>query len=171
LFELSGKGNSIATKIDQDDGYDNCLWTNRVMESGKHRMSLKLADKDGDLNHFFGLVRDGAAWDKDHAQRSSTDAWYMRSDGELYGNGKANNYYAGDINEGQIVSMEADLDKGMLRFWVDGKQHGPGYMSGVEGRVRWAVSMYCKGGAAEIVPTPELQPWSASWVRPERREE
>ena len=45
--------------------------------------------------------------------------------------------------------MEADLDKGTLRFWVDGKQHSPGFMSGVEGRVRWAVTVFRKGGAAD----------------------
>ena len=58
--------------------------------------------------------------------------------------------------------MEADLDKGTLRFWVDGKPHGPGRSSGVTGRLRWAVILYYKGAAVEIVPTPELQPWSAS---------
>ena len=115
----------------------------------------------------FGLVRDGAAWDKEHFYKKRTDALYIAHDGGLYGNGKCGDDSAGQINEGQIVSMEADLDKGTLRFWVDGKQHGPGYSSGVTGRLRWAVSLYFKGGAVEIVPTPELQPWSASWVRPE----
>jgi hypothetical protein len=58
--------------------------------------------------------------------------------------------------------MEADLDKGTLRFWVDGKQHGSGFMSGVQGRMRWAVSLCFKGAVAEIVPTPELQRWVQS---------
>jgi hypothetical protein len=119
----------------------------------------------------FGLVRDGAAWDTAHYEEESTDAWYMYDPGELDGNGKQDDDSAGSIKEGQIVSMEAGLDKGTLRFWVDGKQHGLGFMSGVEGRVRWAVSMHRKGAGAEIVPTPELQPWSASWVPPERDEE
>ena len=123
------------------------------------------AEGNGCLDHMFGLVRDGAAWDKEHYFKDSTDAWYMSSYGRLFGNGKYIDDDAGDVNEGQIVSMEADLDKGTLRFWVDGKQHGPGFMSGVEGRLRWAICMVNKGGAAEIVPTPELQPWSASWVR------
>ena len=61
--------------------------------------------------------------------------------------------------------MEADSDNGTLRFWVDGKQHSPGFMSGVTGRVRWAVCLYYKGAAVAIVPIPELQPSSASWVR------
>ena len=110
------------------------------------------------LAHFFGLVRDGAAWDKDHRSRASTDGWYMGSyGGTLYGNGKCSSDEAGRIKEGQIVSMEADLDKGTLRFWVDGKPHGPGYSSGVTGRLRWAVCLYFKGAAVQIVPTPELQ--------------
>jgi len=166
IFELTGKDNIIATKIDQNN-YDNCLWANRVMESGKHRMSLKLIKGEvGDLYHFFGLVRDGAAWDKNHCNRASTDAWYMNSSGYLCGNGKRGDDYAGEINEGQIVSMEADLDKGTLRFWVDGKPHGPGHSSGVTGRLRWAVCLYRKGTAVEIVPTPELQPWTP-WVPPD----
>ena len=112
------------------------------------------------LAHFFGLVRDGAAWDKQHHPRASTDAWYMFDDGALYGNGKEEDDDAGEINDGQIVSMEADLDKGTLRFWVDGKPHGPGHSSGVTGRLRWAVCLADNGNAVQIVPTPELQPWS-----------
>ena len=121
-------------------------------------MSLKLMKGARSyLFHFFGLVRDGAAWDKEHHKRESTDAWYMEDGGRLWGNGKFSNEYAGRIKEGQIVSMEVDLDKGTLRFWVDGKPHGPGRSSGVTGRLRWAVSLYRKGGAVQIVPTPELQ--------------
>ena len=76
---------------------------------------------------------------------------------------------AGSRMAKQIVSMEADLDKGTLRFWVDGKPHSSGHSSGVGGRLRWAVGttgMYFKGAAVEIVPTPELQPWTP-WVPPE----
>ena len=122
-------------------------------------MSLKLMKGEGGgLFHYFGLVRDGAAWDKDHAEGDDADAWYMcNNGGALYGNGKFNDDYAGYIKEGQIVSMEADLDKGTLRFWVDGKPHGPGHSSGVTGRLRWAVSLWFKGGAVQIVPTPKLQ--------------
>ena len=141
------------------------------MESGKHRMSLKLIKGEGNsLLHFFGLVRDGVAWDKERHHSASTDAWYMRSSGTLWGNGKDGDDGAGDINEGQIVSMEADLDKGTLRFWVDGKPHGPGWGSGVTDRLRWAASVYFKGTAVEIVPTPELQPWTP-WVPPVRDED
>ena len=87
------------------------------MESGKHRISLKMIKGKGNgLQHYFGLVRDGAAWDKFHGLRESTDAWYMENFGSLYGNGKDCDDNAGDINEGQIVSMEVDFDKGTLRL-------------------------------------------------------
>jgi hypothetical protein len=135
------------------------------MDTGTHRISLKLERHTaGDLCHYFGLVRDGAECLKDHRHRA--DAWYMGSNlGELYGNGKYADDEAGEIHEGQIVSMEADLDKGTLRFWVDGVPHGPGVSHGVTGRLRWAVSLFCTGGSVKIVPTPDLQPWSlASWV-------
>ena len=124
------------------------------MESGKHRMSLKLIKGEGSgLGHYFGLVRDGAAWDKGHHTFESTDAWYMNSSGYLFGNGKNASDGAGEINDGQIVSMEADLDKGTLRFWVDGKLHGPDHSSGVAGRLRWALNLRDKGNAIQIVPT------------------
>ena len=67
--------------------------------------------------------------------------------------------YAGSIIEGQIISMIADLDKGTLRFWLDGQPHGPGWSSGVKGKLRWSVSVLYEGAAVQIVPTPELQPW------------
>ena len=90
--------------------------------------------------------------------------------GSLYGNGKEADNRAGKINPGQILTIEADLDKGTLRFWVAGKPHGPGYTSGVTGRLRFATSVYRKGNSVQIVPTPELQPW-APWVPPERDED
>ena len=168
IFELSGESNNTATKIDQDGNLKNYLWTAKVMESGKHRMSLKLMKGEADyLNHFFGLVHDGAAWDKDHGLRAGTGAWYLWNDKSgLYGNGKQGDDGADRINEGQIVSMEADLDKGTLRFWVDGKPHGPGWDSGVTDRLRWAVSLYFyyQSAAVEIVPTPELQPWTSKYA-------
>ena len=65
----------------------------------------------------------------------------------------------GSINDGQIISMIADLDKGTLRFWLDGQPYGPGWSSGVKGKLRWSVSV-CEDAAVQIVPTPELQPWT-----------
>ena len=60
----------------------------------------------------------------------------------LYGNGKLDSEAAGMMDDGQIISMIADLDKGTLRFWLDGQPHGPGWSSGVKGKLRWSVNMY-----------------------------
>jgi hypothetical protein len=166
---LTGEGYSIATKIDQDCNADNCLVTSRVFDSGKHRISFKLMQGEADdMNTYCGVVRDGPAWNVDHADSSRTTAWFVDSFcGCLYGNGKFNNNRAGKINSGQILTIEADLDKGTLRFWVAGKPHGSGYTSGVTGRLRFAIRVYRKGNSVQIVPTPELQPW----VLPERHED
>jgi hypothetical protein len=144
------------------------------MESGKHRISLKIEarDDESDLLHYFGLIRDGAAWNKSRCDDiDDPDAWYMSDNGCLYSNGGTGSEKAGHIKRGQIISVEADLDKGTLRFWVDGKQHGLGWSSGVTGRLRWAVCIVNEGGVVEILPTPPQQPWSASLIRPKIGEE
>ena len=97
----------MATKVDQDESFDNCLWSNRVMEFGKHRISLKLIQGEGiGLAHLFGLVCDGAEWNKFHGEKESTDAWYMVNyEGYLYGNGKLDDDRAGHIKHGSRLAQ------------------------------------------------------------------
>ena len=66
---------------------------------------------------------------------------------------------AGEVKVGQILSLELDMDAGTLKFWRGGKPHGPGWSSGVKGRLRWALTTIDKGEAVQIVPTPDLEPW------------
>ena len=80
----------------------------------------------------------------------------------ICGNDKEGGDKAGGINSGQVLAMQVDTDASTLKFWLDGKPHGPGYTSGVTGPLRWATIVDCKGNSVEIVPTPELQPW-APW--------
>jgi hypothetical protein len=73
------------------------------------------------MSTYCGVVRDGAAWNVDHANRSSTTGWFMESTfGSLCGNGidLGISLYnkAGRIKSGQILTIEADLDLGTLRF-------------------------------------------------------
>ena len=161
MFTLSGPDNCIATKIDQDEDDNNCMMTGPVMEgTGKHTISMKLGKGDAQyMGIFCGLARDGVACDKDYGLRRNTEAWYMNSySGALYGNGKFSDDKPGKIKEGQVLTMQVDLDAGTLKFWVDGKPHGTGWTSGVTGRLRWATSVYYKGNSVQIVPTPlELQ--------------
>jgi hypothetical protein len=88
--------------------------------------------------------------------------------GGLYGNGNYGGYgnEAGEVLKSQVLTMQVDLNKGTLKFWVDGISHGPGFARGVTGPVQWAVSMYGAGNTVQIVPTPELEPWK-EWVPPD----
>ena len=75
LFELSGPNNSIATKIDQDGDWNNCMMVGRVMgaRTGKHTISMKLARGRADYMAIFcGVVRDGAPCDERHFTEEST---------------------------------------------------------------------------------------------------
>merc|ERR1719162_1954986 len=78
VFKIS-EGN-IATKIGGGETGENNLCTTTVMESGQHRISIKLM-KGGaaGLRHLFGVVRDGRAWDAGLPESESTVAWYMDS--------------------------------------------------------------------------------------------
>merc|ERR1711865_831437 len=107
------------------------------------------------LSHFFGVVRDGRAWDSDAngLYSDSTDAWYMFDEGELWGNGKEYSDGAGGINDGQIISMIADLDKGTLRFWLDGQPHGPGWSSGVKGTTLECEYVFKRPGCSNCANT------------------
>ena len=161
IFVLTGIDDSVATKIDKNEEFDNCMMTGPVMEgTGKHTISMKLGQGDAeDMDISCGVVRDGVACDQWYGNKKNTEAWYMYSVyGSLCGNGKFNEDDAGEINDGQVLTMQVDLDAGTLKFWLDGKPHGPGWTSGVTGRLRWATCVAYKGNTVQIVPTPlELQ--------------
>ena len=141
--------------------FNNCMVIGPVIEvdTGKHTISMKLAKGSADYMLIYcGMVRDGAPCNEGHFKRESTLGWGMFSGyGSLYGNGKYDDDRAGGIEPGQVMTMQMDTDAGTLKFWVDGKPHGPGYTSGVAGPLRWAISMGMSGNSVEIVPTPELQ--------------
>ena len=139
VFELSGPNNSIATKIDGDEDYENCMMG---AATGTHTISMKLAKGSADeMSILCGVVRDGAPCNEDPG-RESTVGWGMDSIyGGLWGNGKDDYDKAGEIEPG-------------LKFWLDGKPHSPGYTSGVTGPMCWATSLFRKGSSVEIVPKP-----------------
>jgi hypothetical protein len=109
VFELSGPNNSIATKIDQDRDYNNCLVTGRVMEAGtgKHTISMKLDCK----GFYCGVVRDGVPCNACHCRIESRLGWFINSViGGLCGNGKVFDDMAGKIEPGQVLTMQVDTD-------------------------------------------------------------
>ena len=103
------------------------------------------------------MVRDWAPCDQDYAPQESTVGWFMYIDNRaLYGNGKWSDDEAGEIKPDQVLTVQVDTDAGTLKFWVDGKPHGPGY-SGVTESLRWTSTVEHEGDFVEIVLTPELR--------------
>ena len=97
-----------------------------------------------------------------HAQPDSTYAWYMCNNGGRFGHGEDNSgahepTSPGAMKSGDILSLEADLDVGTLRFWVNGKPHGCGFKNGVTGKLKWAIGAGYRKSSAQIVPTPDLE--------------
>ena len=87
--------------------------------------------------------------------------WFMYSEnGALFGNIKAAGDRAGGIKPDQVLTMQVGTDAGTLKFWLDGKSHGPGHTSGVTGPLRWTTNVCCTGSFVDIAPTLELQPWT-----------
>ena len=158
---MSGEHNCVATKVEKNGDLNNALATSTVMEAGKHRISMKLTKHDArSLYVLVGVVRDGTPWNKFHGASINRDGWLMHSQGSLWGNGKFASDKAGWILDEQTVTMEINMNgPGTLRFWVDGKQHGPGWTSGVKGRLRWVTTVGYTGTDVKIVPTPELEEW------------
>jgi hypothetical protein len=52
--------------------------------------------------------------------------------------------------------MELDTDAHTLKFWVDGKPHGPGYTSRVLGSLRWAMGAINGICVIQIVPSADI---------------
>jgi hypothetical protein len=118
--------------------------------TGKHTISMKGIGDGIDID--CGVVRDGLLCNETHL-------WVMCSDnGGLCGGHYRRNEAAGGIKPGQVLTMQVDTDAGTLKFWVDGKPHGPGFTDRVTGNLRWATIVYSgKNNAVKIVPTPELR--------------
>ena len=84
----------------------------------KHTISMKLAkDRARYMGMFCGVVRDGAPCNQGHFKRASTVGWFIYSgNGGLYSNGKYCDEMAGEIESGQILTMQVDMDAGTLKF-------------------------------------------------------
>ena len=117
----------------------------------------------------FGVVSDCLTMNPRNECMTSGPAWFISAfDGKRgYGRGQANswkvsaaNVGVGKIKDGQVLSMELNLDGGTLKFWVDGHLHGPGFtcihFRGYWPRFRWATCVTQVGMSVRIVPTPTL---------------
>jgi len=172
FYELKGPGNARAVMKYDDAGCANIMAAGPVMleGSGKHTISFKLqsTDKRG-LEMCCGVVRSGVPC-KEYPfpqEDETTTSWLMHcANGGLFGNGKWASHEVGRIAPGNILTMQLDSNKGTLRFWVDGKVHGPGWTSGLSGDLCWAINCRYQGDSAEIVPAPKLEKYSTIYLGP-----
>jgi hypothetical protein len=164
IFRLSGEGDELATKI--VDGREDIvlhLWprlsaTSHQPDAITYACTLSLRLHLGgfdqsDAGLRIGIVDDENPtwWDEDE-----DDAFFMYThDGCVYGHG--DEVPAGMVHDGQVLTMVWDPAQGSLRFFVDGKRHGRGLPSGVDGKsMRWAITIPYSGIGCELVDTPAL---------------
>jgi hypothetical protein len=144
------EGGAVATTLDVDDGVDNgddedfsdtLVTSGTELTAGRHYWEVEILENEG--TWFVGATRPNLEPTGDClAHRDSTDGWFMSGRGNLWGNGKHGDDFAGDIIKGDRVGVLLDLDKGSLRFFKNGVQHGPGYPTGsVTGPVVCAVQL------------------------------
>lgn len=145
------------TKEPLKNGY-YCVETRNEMTQGMHGISLVLRGNvcTNDQPAFYiGVVKMQDEMNRYHYIMRGSNGRFMNNFGRIgghLGNSIGDHKHDGEIAEGQTVSMEVDLDKGTLRFMVDGKLWEE--FSGVtNGSFRWAVCMRYMGSEVEIVPT------------------
>ena len=106
---------------------------------------------------YFGVALDGTRWNEDFFDPDSNLGFGMHLDiGALYGHGWDGSDVSGQVSEGQVVTIELDTDAHTLKFWVDGKHHGPGFTSIVLGSLRWTLRISAVFDAVQIVPSADV---------------
>ena len=75
--------------------------------------------------------------------------------GALCGNGMEDSNATGSCYN-KVITVKADLDSGAITFYVDGKRCGPGFPTGVNGPLCFAVNAAKVGQRISIVPDPDL---------------
>jgi hypothetical protein len=129
--------------VDFDD--DMLVTAGDELTQGRHYWEVALVE-----GYFMvGVSRPHLEPKADYARPKCSDGWFIcAGDGGLYGNGKKRDDAAGDYDEGDRVGVLLDLDAGSLLFFINGVQHGPGYLVGsVTPPVVPAVQMMCQVGS------------------------
>jgi hypothetical protein len=171
--------------------FEHCLMTDKVMEEGIHTISFKdvtclpeaelfppvppgLEDTSPCLLSCTDYgIRVGAVPDGTSPEQGRVGWYFDLENGRLRGQSKTSGSHgnrvgsrSGRTRVGQVVTLQADLDNGTLKVWVDSVPRGPGF-TGLSGKLKWGLS--CLGPedfgvdvaleSVHIVPNPELEPW------------
>jgi hypothetical protein len=144
---------------EQEDDRDLGHVSVKSVTATKQTISFKLL---GENNYpLLGLVHGNARWDRDHASGDTDRAWFLYTgNGCLMGKGYwKEQSNAGQIQAGQVLTIQADFHAATLKFWVDGQPSGLNQCSSIGVPMRWAMTAGWKGESVQIVPTPKLEPF------------
>jgi hypothetical protein len=151
------EGGAVATHTADEAGSSWSLTTTETeLTEGKHYWEVELLSKSV-INIFIGISRPNLNPIGDYLVRDCTDGWFIYAYfGTLYGNGKDGDDTSGAYEHGDRVGVLLDLDNGLLRFFKNGVQHGPGFPAGsVTGPVVAAVQMNNKDDSVQMLPNAE----------------
>jgi hypothetical protein len=140
----------VATQT--DNGY-SLTATETELTEGKHYWEVELLSEYV-VSINVGISRPNLSATGRFVSKECTDGWFISAGGgTLYGNGKAWDDAAGEYKQGDRVGVLLDLDNGLLRFFKNGVQHGPGYAAGsVTGPVVAAVQMGWEDESLRLLP-------------------
>jgi hypothetical protein len=146
------EGEAVAT---QTGGCHTLTTTGIELTEGRHYWEVELLTERA--NTMIGISRPNLDPVGDYWKRECTDGWCRYAvDGALYGNGKEDGYEPGACKQGDRVGVLLDLDNGSLRFFKNGRKHGPGYAAGsVIGPVVAAVQMAIDNTSLRLLPNAE----------------
>ena len=128
------------------------------MQKGMHYAEFEVMSDE--VSHIYmGVARpDLEERNKNYADSNEPSAWLFDAyHGGLYGNGYCSEpprLYGtdGSLHTGDRLAISLNLEEGSLRFFDNGRPHGPGWDAGsVRGPVVWAVLMYSKGESIRLV--------------------
>jgi hypothetical protein len=130
--------------------------------TGKYTLSVKvLGDASAESGVTLGVAPDDTEWDRDPfvtEEEGVGGGGGRRSFGMWLGAGmlEESDHASGQVCTGQTVTMDLDTDAHTLKFWVDGKPHGPGFTSRVKGSLRWAMNTLSEYDCIQIVSSTAI---------------
>jgi hypothetical protein len=145
--------NNALCKLENDGSLDNTAVVEVCIDAPEPaRISLMCTSPCSNwLGIYMGVVRRGASLDVFHGHPTSSDGWFLSSDGHLCGNGHITDGHSERIGSGDVVTME--LHDGTLRYWVNGVLRTSSQHTHVQYPVQWAVTMLHEASVVQIVTT------------------
>ena len=187
VFQLSEEG-KVATKV----GTEGCKiggswgadWQNNLVLRPAHSGGVKTMSFTTPDSGCVGVVQvkkmpagqPEEEPDPFQCYATSTNAgkdigWFFTvHGGALCGNGMEDSNATGSCYN-KVITVKADLDSGAITFYVDGKRCGPGFPTGVNGPLCFAVNAAKVGQRISIVPDPDLEAREAARAALEAQEQ